>query len=624
MNEQKQSSSTSTSRLAATNRKNILVVLGEAGAGKSTFINCVTEKVCCNVSHERNKDGTSKVEGPHTSPKLNFSLIDTVGLGSKNFRNYEGEIKKKLVEANASDNVAIMLVCRLNAPRWTIWLNDFKSVISTLCVSKRKIIVYWVGTKAALKDQDEAEMRNALLNVEVCFVHELSEQSELSELNCLVQENLNTLREDLQSAQSNVAVKGPSNTPFVQTAKKSGNLPITEQRPEARSIFMSESSLQAKASSGERKNHPLHILCTQLKTAIQARSGNGRDEYCGRVNIIHTLTCQAVNLGIDDIECAVNAVASPASLARIFNIIARVDPASMATFDEQTEDEKAQAIEKLVWRLYTYEAYGKLKKNACAVEYFRIMRMLTEKLVLAVDKGDFEQYVNTMSSQDDRSQSIVLRNVNKVVHSHRDTANAILAGSRNKHTNVDKKSDIDIWVLCVKEIDETVRIVISESIASEFEGDCRKVYKTNATAFTWNHKGKLVEFDVVFSKNSFSSAVSQPPNRDNFYNRPGRQRVVKAFKLLQRDAPDQFTPTVSSCVIEDFVVSVDEAKGSVEDSSGAFLFVQCLLELCHTTIGDHKWTATAKAVCTGKKIGVIGGLMAILREMGIRYVGRAD
>jgi hypothetical protein len=259
------------------------------------------------------------------------------------------------------------------------------------------------------------------------------------------------------------------------------------------------------------------------------------------------------------------------------------------------------------------------------------MRMFTEKLVLGVDEGKFEDCVNDMSSQDsdDIHQSTILRNVTKVVHLHRATANAVLAGSRKKRTQVDGKSDFDIWIRCNEVIDASTRMEISESIKIEMQKDypdLEFVYKTNATSFSFSNR--TVEFDVVFDKNSFSPHVSGPPNRDPFYNKPGRQRAVKAFKLLQWNVPVQFSKNVAGHAIEAFVVSVDEAKGSIDDSSGAHLFAQCLLELCYTP-ADQKsvrafstWTAAAKAVCTGNGIDSRAGLRRILGDMGIEYVGK--
>jgi energy-coupling factor transporter ATP-binding protein EcfA2 len=639
----------SSSSLAASKR-NTLLVLGEAGAGKSTFINALTELECCNVSHEKN------VDGPHTSARLNFKIFDTVGLGSKNFRSSVPEISHMIDKDKASDNVtnvAIMLVCRRDSPRWTIWLDDFRSVISKLCANKPKVIVYWVRTGASTIENDEREMRNALKDISCDFIRHM----DTTDWNDLVQQNLNQFRGVAQSVQSNVPMVNPL---IVSPSKKSTKAPTSAPQQPETSIFKNKLTFQAKASSGERKNHPLRILRVELTAAINARNPLGLEEYSGRLNLLHTLMCQAIYLGIDnvDVENAVSTICGTDSLVSMYDKIAHGD----AALNHLADIDKVHAIEALVWRLYTSKAPGKLKKNALAVEYLRIMRMFTEKLVLMfgvakgvaepaervlgvvkgvtepaervlgvdegvvervfeVDEGVFENYVNTQSSDPTEIlRKLILDKVNKVIHQHPATAYAELAGSRKHHTNVQGMSDIDIWVLCTQVIDQQMRTEISESIKREMRADfpgLKLEYKTNATTFTWS---PTVEFDVVFDKNSFSPHGSGRPNREDFYDRPGRQRAVKAFKLLQRDAPDQFTDAVTSGEINDFVVSVDKANGGIHDSSGAHLFKQCLLDLRHKTI-DDAWTAAARAVCNMRGAGAPPRLKTILGNMGFRYVG---
>lgn len=146
----------------------ILLVLGEAGAGKSTFINDVTSTTStpnfCNVSSKKSEDGTITVMGPYQC--RGFKLIDTVGLSSQNFHNSAQQIYEKLRDVKAS-HAAVLLVVRRNALRWTTWLRDFNDKVSQLFTNELKIIIYWTGLRLTephteTDESDEEELRQKL------------------------------------------------------------------------------------------------------------------------------------------------------------------------------------------------------------------------------------------------------------------------------------------------------------------------------------------------------------------------------------------------------------------------------------------------------------------------------
>lgn len=401
--------------------------------------------------------------------------------------------------------------------------------------------------------------------------------------------------------------------------------------PVPTSLFSLATQCRTRALKGIQTVGLMPVLDT-LRYAILSATQNTdsflESKTCGGVNLSQMCIQHAIVMRLADVESIVAPTRFTGLLARIYDILADKD---VALTSEKSENRKANLIQATAWQLYCapLTIKDKLSSNPTVLAYYYLVGLLTHNIGFAIDEGQFEYFVNTESSQDSDAQSKILRNVNAVVHNYDGTAYATLAGSRNKHTNVDRMSDIDIWVKCESEIDELMREDISNKIVNKLQADFPglmiRQYHTNATSFMWPDDS-TVEFDIVFEKTSFSPEVCHPPNRINFINKPWRQRAVKAFKLLQRDAPDQFSPAIASGAIEAFVISVDEAKGSMDSTSGVHLFLQCLYDLCHLPIDPRNkpmsgsWSGAARAICNRQQRNSPVDVMEILRNMGISYV----
>ena len=154
-------------------------------------------------------------------------------------------------------------------------------------------------------------------------------------------------------------------------------------------------------------------------------------------------------------------------------------------------------------------------------------------------RGHFENVVNN-ECPDLLIGAKFMKVVNGVLRDHKMTAE--YAGSRNKHTEVDNYSDVDIWVKSTSAVSKKRRNIITDHIRSALDAtktfqDIMVQNKPVATTFT----GFLApfrlfrfEFDLVFEKATWTEQRSAPPNNEAFHDKPHRQRCVRALKLLTR------------------------------------------------------------------------------------------
>lgn len=134
----------------------VVLVLGAAGAGKSTFINNVVKRSVTEVSTLRSVDGREKVSGPYKSDN-GLVLYDTVGLNSKNHVNSINELSSEL---HGKGHVSIVLVCRKSEPRWTTWMTSFFDFLALLVDGQPKVVVYWAGAEALTEDAKDEMNEN--------------------------------------------------------------------------------------------------------------------------------------------------------------------------------------------------------------------------------------------------------------------------------------------------------------------------------------------------------------------------------------------------------------------------------------------------------------------------------
>lgn len=130
-----------------------LLILGSAGAGKSTLINELSGKtdataVCVKIL----EDGTDKVQtiGHSGDPKLVF--IDTPGLDSKNF---SVSIKDKIQKEYNHLRFLLVLVISLTTTRVTQYIDKFISNRDDL-VGNKPFVICWTG------DFDEDRCRSKI------------------------------------------------------------------------------------------------------------------------------------------------------------------------------------------------------------------------------------------------------------------------------------------------------------------------------------------------------------------------------------------------------------------------------------------------------------------------------
>lgn len=131
--------------------KTFVLVVGAAGAGKSTFINSKIGRAVCTVSTQRNKDGTLQT---NSHEEGDFVYIDTVGADSKNAVSSVVATRQELLKHQRIDALSIVVVCRYDTDRFTTWSENAIKTVNALVKSNRPdkkvvLICYWRGVRPA-------------------------------------------------------------------------------------------------------------------------------------------------------------------------------------------------------------------------------------------------------------------------------------------------------------------------------------------------------------------------------------------------------------------------------------------------------------------------------------------
>ena len=159
-------------------------------------------------------------------------------------------------------------------------------------------------------------------------------------------------------------------------------------------------------------------------------------------------------------------------------------------------------------------------------------------------EGYFQKFVDSNSAPSKSSETLgeILEVVTKVAKTFK--FNAVVAGSTTKHTNVHEYSDFDVIIQNSKDkpVSKRQRSLFAQALSDELSVSGyhkpRFMYQYQAITFTCNDPHYSC-FDVVFIYTTWTEFPLKLPVKD-FFNRPDRQRAVRALKLLIHLVPDLF------------------------------------------------------------------------------------
>ena len=157
-------------------------------------------------------------------------------------------------------------------------------------------------------------------------------------------------------------------------------------------------------------------------------------------------------------------------------------------------------------------------------------------------EGQFQHFVDDESapSKSSETSTEILKVVTAVAETFKFKAEP--AGSTKKHTDVHEYSDFDITIQNskTKPVSRRERSLFAQTLrdALSVSGyNPHFMHQYHAITFTCNHPHYLC-FDVVFANTEWAPPLKLPVK--DFFNRPDRQRAVRALKLLIHLVPDLF------------------------------------------------------------------------------------
>jgi hypothetical protein len=179
----------------------------------------------------------------------------------------------------------------------------------------------------------------------------------------------------------------------------------------------------------------------------------------------------------------------------------------------------------------------------------------TMTLFSPADEGQFESFIN-LNSLNEREMQLrarILHIINELAKSDLfpEMNYASLRGSADKHTDIEKHSDLDIVVDCAKTITRRMQKDFLQELRNELmrEGIPAE-YARKAIAVTFDCG--YISFDLLFSKpgkwcpEAKAKQLEESGTSNPFHNQPVLQRTVRALKLLIREVSHLISPQIFS------------------------------------------------------------------------------
>jgi GTPase SAR1 family protein len=155
-----------------------VVVLGSAGAGKSTLIRDLTASNLPVVSHRKFRDGTETITTIPASYDDALYFIDTPGLDSATFPT---KVSEHIQNQFRDSTVLAALVVSKTIPRITSYINKFEAVLEDLFgnCNMAHFLFLWTNCSCDLSEEDREDAKERFPNA---VFHEVGEISALKEL----------------------------------------------------------------------------------------------------------------------------------------------------------------------------------------------------------------------------------------------------------------------------------------------------------------------------------------------------------------------------------------------------------------------------------------------------------
>ena len=511
------------------------IIVGPAGAGKSSLINLLAKKDICLVGpgNQPDKDGTLNIV---RHPE---GFIDTPGLDSRDDVNrVTGEsLKKKLV---SETQCRLVLAFKRCDTRITTWWDTFEKIRDSLFADCTEVnVVLTCESNGYSLGSDIESMRKAVWRLCRCDVN-IYEDTDMLEIGI---ENF-PLR-NIKPTPPSITPGGPpaglakSGTPAVVPTLevKAGKSKVPPQKKKSsKSIYKMRADISpfTTADVGVSKN--------VLKKSFS--SPNLHKDNHSTIGILW----MELNLSLwlngqnnNDVNGEVQSYISKRGPLRVLFNACSPEPAKFFNLEDVTA-----AIGK---------CYLDKDGNSC---YAMLRTIVGLQRNLKTIRGLFEEYVNRKSAPSSIASGVstILEVVNSVVHAQPFTSNAQIAGSRRNHTDVAGYSDTDVFVYSNKSISQEQRETVTKAVKAKLEAvrgePVSLVDKYNATMFTCGD----LEFDVVFENPDWTEEKECPPPSTDQFD-PGVQRAIRALKLLSKKvnvltfiSPQQITYFYYCCRIE--------------------------------------------------------------------------